>query len=92
MGPGSPMHDKRHFCGNVNTRANLDLPVVDIINLIHKAAAAMWPLATTFIVTCLFAVFVVMLIELFQWLASWNKRTVACKLEQTFPTLPNVEN
>jgi len=37
-----------------NTRAYSDLPAVDILNLIYKAAAAMWPLAMTFVATCLF--------------------------------------
>jgi len=44
IGPGSAMHEKRHFWGNVNTWANSDLSAVDILNLIRKAAAAMWPL------------------------------------------------
>jgi len=51
------MHEKRHFWGNVNTSANSDLPAVDILNLIHKAAAVMWPRVTTFVATCLFCCF-----------------------------------
>jgi len=39
---------------NGNTRAYSDLPAVDILNLIYKAAAATWPLAMTFVSTCLF--------------------------------------
>jgi len=34
-----------------------DLPAVDILNLIHKAAAAMWPPATTLVATCIFFCF-----------------------------------
>jgi len=45
-------YEKRQFWGNGNTWAYSDLPVVDSINVIHKAAAAMWPLVTTFIATC----------------------------------------
>ena len=37
-----------------NTQAYSDLPADDILNLIHKAAAAMSPLVTTFIATCSF--------------------------------------
>ena len=47
------MHENMHFWGNVNTWANSDLPAVDILNLIHKAAAAMWSPATTFLGSCL---------------------------------------
>ena len=57
MGPGPPMHEKRHFWENVNTWANSDMPEVDILSLIHKAAAAMWPMATTFLGTCIFCCF-----------------------------------
>jgi len=32
-----------------NIPAYSDLPAVDILNFIHKAAAAMWPLATIFV-------------------------------------------
>jgi len=32
-----------------NIRAYSDLPAVDILNFIPKAAAAMWPLATIFV-------------------------------------------
>jgi len=32
-----------------NIRVYSDLPAVDILNFIHKAAAAMWPLATIFV-------------------------------------------
>jgi len=49
--------EKKHFWGNGNTWAYSDLPAVDILNLIHKAAAATWPLATTFMSTCLFCCF-----------------------------------
>ena len=49
------MHYKRHFWGNVNTWAKL--PAVDILNLIHKVAAAMWPPATTFITPCILCCF-----------------------------------
>ena len=49
--------EKRHFGGNGNTWANSNLSAVDSIHLIHNAAAAMWPLATTFITICLFCSF-----------------------------------
>jgi len=49
------MHEKRHFWENVNTWVNSDLPAVDILNLIHRAAAAMWPPDMT--ATCLFCTF-----------------------------------
>jgi len=43
-----------------------DLPAVDILNFIHKAAAAMWPLATIFVEQLVyFAVLVVLFIQLF---------------------------
>ena len=58
-----------------NTRAYLDLPAVDILNLIHKAAAAMSPLATSFIQLVYFAVLIVLFIELFYWLATWNRHS-----------------
>jgi len=45
-------YEKRHFWGNGNTRAYSDLPAVDILSLIYKVAAAMWPLVTVFIATC----------------------------------------
>jgi len=45
-------YEKRHFWGNSNTWAYSDLLAVDILSLIHKAAAAMWRLVTTFIATC----------------------------------------
>ena len=51
------MHAVWHFLGDGNTWAYSDLPAVDIINLIHKPAAAMWPLATNFIATCLLCCF-----------------------------------
>jgi len=51
------MHEERHFWGNSNTWVNSDLFVVDILNLIHEAAAAVWPPATTFIATCIFFCF-----------------------------------
>jgi len=42
------------------------LPAVDILNFIHKAAAAMWPPATIFVQKLVyFAVLVVLFIELF---------------------------
>jgi len=59
------MHEERHFWGNGNTWVNSDLFVVDILNLIHEAAAAMWPPATIFIATCIFSVLVVLFIQLF---------------------------
>jgi len=51
------MHEKRYFWENFDTWANSDLPAVDILNLIYKAAAATWPPATAFIGTCLFCCF-----------------------------------
>ena len=45
-------YEKRHFWGNGNTRAYSDLSAVDILSLIYKVAAAMWPLVTAFIATC----------------------------------------
>ena len=48
-----------------NTRAYSDLPAVDILNLIHKAAAAMSPLATSFVQLVYFVVLIVLFIELF---------------------------
>ena len=50
-----------------NIRAYSDLPAVDILSfIIHKAAAAMWPLATIFVWQLVyFAVLVVLFIELF---------------------------
>jgi len=53
---------------NSNSWVYSDLPAVDILNLIHKAVAAMWPLATTFVTTCLFCFLVVLFIELFSGL------------------------
>jgi len=53
------------------TRAYSDLPAVDILNLIHKAAAAMSPLATSFVQLVSFTVLIVLFIELF----------LACNLE-----------
>jgi len=54
------MHEKRYFWENFDTWANSDLPAVDILNLIYKAAAATWPPELVY-----FAVFVVLFIELF---------------------------
>jgi len=51
------LYEKRQFLGNGNTWAYSDLPAVDILNIIQKAATAMWPLATTFVGTCLFCCF-----------------------------------
>jgi len=48
-----------------NTRAYSDLPAVDILILIHKAAAVMWLLATSFVQLVYFAVLIVLFIELF---------------------------
>ena len=48
-----------------NTRAYSDLPAVDILNLIHKTAAAMSPLATSFVQLVYFAVLIVLFIALF---------------------------
>ena len=48
-----------------NTRAYSDLPAVNILNLIHKMAAVMSPLATSFIQVVYFAVLIVLFIELF---------------------------
>ena len=54
-----------------NTRAYSDLPAVDILNFIHKAAAAMSPLATSFVQVVYFAVLIVLFIELFSGLKLW---------------------
>ena len=40
------------------TRAYSDLPAVDILNLIHKTAAAMLPLATSFVQLVYFALLI----------------------------------
>ena len=58
------MHSISEWYGP-NTRAYSDLPAVDILNLIHKAAAAMSPLATSFVQLVYFAVLTVLFIELF---------------------------
>jgi len=65
-------YKKMHFWGDGNTWANSDLSAVDSINLIHQAAAAIWPLATTFITTCLFSCFSGTV---------YRAVSVACKLE-----------
>ena len=41
------------------------MPAFDILNLIHKAAAAMSPLVTSFVQLVYFAVLIVLIIELF---------------------------
>ena len=50
-------YENRHFLGNGNTWTYSDLPAFDIINLGHKATAATWPVAKTFMTTCLFYCF-----------------------------------
>jgi len=69
--------------GNGNTWVYSDLPVVYILNLIHNAAAVTWPLATTFVASCLFCCFSG---------AVYRAVLVACNLEWTFPAVTNVEN
>ena len=55
MGPGSPLEEA--LLGNGNTWVYSDLSAVDILNLIHKAAPAMWPPVMTFVATSLFCCF-----------------------------------
>ena len=74
---------EKRALGNGYTWAYSDLPAVDILNLIHKVAAAMWPLAVTFVATCLFCCFSGTV---------YRAVLVACNLEQTFLVLPYIEN
>jgi len=57
-----------------------DLPAVDILNHIHKAAATMWRLATSFVATCLFCWFSC---------AVYGAVLVACSLAYIFPAPPS---